>query len=983
MTSGAGHRLSALWSLLSPAIITLFAARVALEATARPWTPYAVAAAVVLAAAAAVALATAKARLFARSWFATPLLVYLLWPSRDASVALTVALLAGLTWLLSIERVPKHWPLEAVVDWATFAVFLCAYVATASRDVLPADSGEFQLVAARLGVAHPPGYPLYTIIGHLFIRLLPWGSPAYRLNLLSSLLAAGTAVLISRATRLWARQLIASRLITAFGGVAAALTLGSATTFWAQATVANIRTPTAFCTALAFLAAARYTTAQDPGDKDRSLTLLGVALGFGMGHYPSLGFVAVVLAMYVIISDPRLATQPRRWWRPALAASLGLLPLGYLPIRGAAGAPLAPDNLNTLEGFVYHVTARGFAGDMFAYATVTDLPNRLALLPTLFRFQFNTCLLVCCTLGLVAVLVRKPRLFALLAGSIAVQTFVTITYRAPQTVEYLMPAYLPVAVSVGLLPSALLSQASGMAKPLGSVLRPAVAASVLCAGLLNGSAHAGSFSELARDASTRRMTEPLLKQAPRGALILADLHWVMPLRYLQEVEGIRPDVEIRYVYPIAGQEYRDTWLDRVRAAGTERPLLLTHSFEFTEYTSEPWESGFRLHERPLTEPSFPLSTVNERLGNVVEILGYNLRKGERLHPGDVIECDIAWRPTRQTHSQPSLTVSLESAAGQRVAHADQALPADISEGEVRSERLYLALHPSLAAGEYELTLAAYYTTDAGFEPLGTNDGEIRVLLENLTVQASERVPFTLHRISVPFQSGLELIGVDYDRSVPDWLRVYLHWIGPVGAGTIVSLSDGSAAVAEALLSPSPANAFQTTTVDVPGEISDTLSLSLRGSSNRATGASIWGLSIQDVRLPVAHADVRFVPMGSSFAVVGVKAHPAPAGEDMPIDVSLVAMRPLTTDIATSVRLMDSSGTWIARHDMQPALGAVPSLKWIRGSRVADRHILAIPSDFSDAVTSGAMVAYERFRMVPLPAMDGRFTDVPLGIWAQP
>ena len=96
----------------------------------------------------------------------------------------------------------------------TFVVFSLAYLVTAAPDILPADAGEFQLAAALLGVAHPPGYPLYTLLGHLFIRLIPWGTPAYRLNLLSGLLAAGTLVLMARATRVWARRLGASPLAT-------------------------------------------------------------------------------------------------------------------------------------------------------------------------------------------------------------------------------------------------------------------------------------------------------------------------------------------------------------------------------------------------------------------------------------------------------------------------------------------------------------------------------------------------------------------------------------------------------------------------------------------------------------------------------------------------------------------------------------------------------------------------------------------------
>jgi len=100
-------------------------------------------------------------------------------------------------------------------------------------------------------------------------------------------------------------------------------------------------------------------------------------------------------------------------------------------------------------------------------------------------------------------------------------------------------------------------------------------------------------------------------------------------------------------------------------------------------------------------------------------------------------------------------------------------------------------------------------------------------------------------------------------------------------------------------------------------------------------------------------------------------------------VTLAALHPLTSDDATSVRLMDADGRWLARHDMQPGLGAVPTLKWIRGSRVVDRHLLPVPEDFDGDAVQAALVAYERFREATLPPLDGRFGEVPLGTWPQP
>src|SRR4051794_28784427 len=53
------------------------------------------------------------------------------------------------------------------------------------------DSGEFVTAAWTLGVPHAPGYPVYSLLGHLVADLIPWANPAYRLNLFSAATASG------------------------------------------------------------------------------------------------------------------------------------------------------------------------------------------------------------------------------------------------------------------------------------------------------------------------------------------------------------------------------------------------------------------------------------------------------------------------------------------------------------------------------------------------------------------------------------------------------------------------------------------------------------------------------------------------------------------------------------------------------------------------------------------------------------------------
>src|SRR5688572_1692281 len=73
---------------------------------------------------------------------------------------------------------------------------LAVYLRTLAPSIVLGDSPELTAAAYLAGVPHPTGYPLYMILGHLFIRLCPLGSVAYRMNLLSALAAAAAVGLV-------------------------------------------------------------------------------------------------------------------------------------------------------------------------------------------------------------------------------------------------------------------------------------------------------------------------------------------------------------------------------------------------------------------------------------------------------------------------------------------------------------------------------------------------------------------------------------------------------------------------------------------------------------------------------------------------------------------------------------------------------------------------------------------------------------------
>src|SRR5260221_704689 len=88
-------------------------------------------------------------------------------------------------------HVPAGWrlPVRALVPVGVFVAALAGYRRGLAPGLLWGDSAEMQTLAAVGGVAHPTGYPLFTLVGRIFTAV-GRGEPAVRANLLSATFAA-------------------------------------------------------------------------------------------------------------------------------------------------------------------------------------------------------------------------------------------------------------------------------------------------------------------------------------------------------------------------------------------------------------------------------------------------------------------------------------------------------------------------------------------------------------------------------------------------------------------------------------------------------------------------------------------------------------------------------------------------------------------------------------------------------------------------
>src|SRR5438445_94838 len=101
-----------------------------------------------------------------------------------------------LHWQMNSERAISFSRVEFACAGAVFLIALLLYSWTLAPTVTLTDSGELIVVAHGLGVAHPPGFPLWVILAHL-ASLVPLGNVAVRINFSSALFAALASAILT------------------------------------------------------------------------------------------------------------------------------------------------------------------------------------------------------------------------------------------------------------------------------------------------------------------------------------------------------------------------------------------------------------------------------------------------------------------------------------------------------------------------------------------------------------------------------------------------------------------------------------------------------------------------------------------------------------------------------------------------------------------------------------------------------------------
>lgn len=253
---------------------------------------------------------------------------------------------------------PRGVPHELLI----FALVLVNGLASAPRGVMLDDDGYFILEAYFNGVAHPPGYPLYTFLAHC-ATLVPLGSVAFRVHALSVLFAAGAAAV------LWmlARRLLRSAVLAYLP----ALAFAWSDVFWSQSIVAEVYSLNAFLFFVLLLLCMDF--GRNGGRRGHDRRPFWIALIYGLAlsnHWPLtiLASPALVLALW-----PRRREFMDHWPLLATSGILGLTPYLWMVVHSRFSQVSFYGPITSWHDFWYYLSRKPYhVVDQSASASLAD-----------------------------------------------------------------------------------------------------------------------------------------------------------------------------------------------------------------------------------------------------------------------------------------------------------------------------------------------------------------------------------------------------------------------------------------------------------------------------------------------------------------------------------------------------------------------------------------------------------------------------------
>lgn len=372
-------------------------------------------------------------------------------------------------------------PSPRLVKWGypLLGVLLVAlYARTAAPGPTFSDGPEIVTGIVTLGVIHPTGYPLFTLVAHAFVKLLPIDvQPCVKVSLFNALCAGAAAIFTAHVARTFALlihppedgDLEKGRPLADIAGLFAGGLLGTAPLVWDQVRIPEVYAFHLFLAAWALYGVTRFEVTRKAG----YLVMSGLAIGLGLAHHVTMVYMLPAAIVYVAVTEPSLLYSPFVWpvvkigrlfkkdfrkdakiqraWVFVVVLVVGFLPAVfylYLLWANSHSVGLTWGGVKDWDGLYFHMMGKQYTKFM-AWKDIGTYLARVGRLPDTFDRQFLTVGTVLLIPGLVAGFRRAWR-FSLLLVLIALFFLGHgIYYSVGDYQTYFLPAVMAMAVFLG------------------------------------------------------------------------------------------------------------------------------------------------------------------------------------------------------------------------------------------------------------------------------------------------------------------------------------------------------------------------------------------------------------------------------------------------------------------------------------------------------------------------------------------------------
>jgi len=426
-------------------------------------------------------------------------------------------------------------------DIVVLCVPLLFYWLTLAPDIFAGDSVELTTGAYSLGIIHPPGYPTYLLLGHLFIHLPVGPSPGYRMNLMSAVWATLTA---------WvAYRIILKFVVLEWHAMLGALLGALSFYIWGEANVAEVYSLHWLFVLLSWLFLLNWAIRGREG----WLYLFAFTAGLSLTHHTSVMLVFPGYAVLLFCNGHKRPQSVRQILVAAALFLIGLAPYLALPLRYLNEPELdyarkyLGANLTNPDELIWFISGGPFQSLVWA-SSVGKWSSETWLF---LKYVLYNYLGVGCLFGLAGImgLFRKDRSFlvATLVGFAATALFY-INYDVFDKYTMYGVCLWLIAIWIGV----------GLEQVSEWGVHPPGAITLALLLLILQIAIFYPQSDMSQSHRVRQEGTEMVATLPQNAVYLGTWSKVMVLEYLQIVERQRPDVlalNLPFISPDQGKFY--------------------------------------------------------------------------------------------------------------------------------------------------------------------------------------------------------------------------------------------------------------------------------------------------------------------------------------------------------------------------------------------------------------------------------------------